>query len=238
MLSIETGHVEIDKLTAGLVHLADDGARHNVARRKFSSLMVARHKAFQHNVAQLRALTPQRFRKQEARRSLDKQRGGMKLHKFHVADEGAGAVGHGHAVATGHGGIGGFLVDVPQPARGEQYGAGASASRRGSFLVQVSDSQDGAILNQQFGCKGARIQLNRGERLRLGHQGPQNFTAGRISMGMQHPRAAVGALARKGQLRPVAVEAHSPIDQLVDLYGAFFNQNVDRLLAAEAIASL
>ena len=54
-------------------------------------------------------------------------------------------------------------------------------------------------------------------------------------MGMQHPRAAVGALARKGQLRPVAVEAHAPFDELVDLSWPFFHEHAHCFLAAESV---
>ena len=51
------------------------------------------------------------------------QRGGMELHELDIADLRAGPVRHGHAVAGGHIGIGGFAEHAAQPAGGQQRGS-------------------------------------------------------------------------------------------------------------------
>src|SRR5216683_692980 len=69
-------HIEIDMLAAGAVHLADDGARHDVARRQFLGFVVALHKALKIDVAQNRALAAQRFGEKKPWRALHCERRG------------------------------------------------------------------------------------------------------------------------------------------------------------------
>ena len=74
-------------------------------------------------VEQHRAFAAQRFREQKPRRAFHVERGGMELDEFDIGDLGAGALGHGHAVAGGHVGIGGFEKTLPESAGGQQHGA-------------------------------------------------------------------------------------------------------------------
>ena len=78
------------------------------------------HEALAGVVAQVGALAAQRLG-DELHRLLPGhgQARGVELHELEVADRGAGAVGHGHAVAGGHRGVGGAPVHLPGAAGGE-----------------------------------------------------------------------------------------------------------------------
>src|SRR6266480_2487554 len=65
--------------------------RHHIARRKLAHGVILGHEAMHFKIAQVSALAPQRFRKQESRGILKIESRRMKLDKLHVADFGAGA---------------------------------------------------------------------------------------------------------------------------------------------------
>ena len=50
----------------------------------------------------------------------------MELNELDIADDRAGAPGHGDTVSGGDIGVRGFLVDAAKTARGEEYGAGVN----------------------------------------------------------------------------------------------------------------
>src|SRR5712671_3941401 len=81
-------------------NLAGNSARDYITRSKFSARIIRRHETLQLAVEQESAFASQRFREKEPRSSGGKQRGGMELHKFHVTQNRAGAVGHSNAVRS------------------------------------------------------------------------------------------------------------------------------------------
>ena len=83
---------------------------------------------------------------------------------------------------------------------------------------------------------GIRANLNGAKRLGFGHQSAQNAGAGRIALRVEHPRARVRPLAREGQFASVLVEAHPPLDELVDGFGPFLDEDSNGFLAAQPVA--
>ena len=136
------GHVEINVLGLRAVHFADDGASNDVARSQLLRFRVALHKAIEINVAKDAAFTAQSFRKEEAWRASNGESGGMKLHKLHIGEDGAGFVGDGHAVASSDLGIGGFTIDLAEAAGGEENCAGANFVKRAVVFVNEAESSD------------------------------------------------------------------------------------------------
>ena len=108
---------------AGAAHLRDDGAGHHVARRQFVG------EAFAAHVLQRRAFAAQRLAEQEPRSAFERQGGGMELDELDIADFGARAIRHSHAVAGGDVGIGGVQEYAAQPAGGQQHGARSHRQR-------------------------------------------------------------------------------------------------------------
>ena len=102
--------------------------------------------------------------------------------------------------------------------------------------VEVSHPAHLAVLHHQFGGKSVGLQLDGRNRPGLGHQRPQNFAAGGISVGVKNARAAVGAFARERQLGAVAVKAHAPVDELMDLLRPFLHQHAHGFFAAKPVA--
>lgn len=70
--------------------LAGDGAGNNVAWSEFEEWMIALHEALSACVAQVGAFTAEGFAHEEARRSFERERGGMELIELHVSEVGTG----------------------------------------------------------------------------------------------------------------------------------------------------
>ena len=119
--ALQMGHVEIDHSLAipASFDLMNDGARHHVTRGQLGHVVILGHKAHHFHVAQIRAFAAQRFGDQEPWRALHIERSGMELNEFHVTDLGAGAKGHGYAIAGSDGGIGSLAVNLAQAAGGQ-----------------------------------------------------------------------------------------------------------------------
>ena len=118
-LRIEVRQVEIDVRMPRLFHLADDGQADHVARGQFAARIVVGHEAVAVAIDQPGAFAARGLADQVPAAAGDVQHRGMELHELHVAQFGAGAIGHGHAVAGGHFGIGRFAIELARPAGGQ-----------------------------------------------------------------------------------------------------------------------
>ena len=118
-LGLQVGHVEVDVRMPGALHLADNRRADHVARGQFRAGVVVGHEAVAVAVHQMGPFAAHRFGDQVAAAAGDVEHRGMELDELHVAQLGAGPIGHGHAVAGGHFGIGRFPVDLPQTAGAE-----------------------------------------------------------------------------------------------------------------------
>ena len=236
VLGVEARQVEVIELAPATEDFHHHGAGNDVARGKLPRFVVARHEALELDVPQQAALAAQRLAEQKSRRALDVKRGGVELDKLHVGKIRARAIRHGHAVSAGNGRIRGFFVNLPEPAGGQQHRAGANLLEGLSCLVEIEDPSNSAGVGKQVHRIRMRADFDAAKFLRLRDQRAQDARSGRIALRVQHPRARVRAFAREGQLPAVLVEVHSPLDELVDGLGAFFDQNAHGFLAAEAVA--
>ena len=106
---------------ARTTNLSKDRARHHVTRRKFRFGMQRRHEALTSAVLEISPLTTHGFGNQQARATGYLKRGRMKLHELNISDLRASAVRHGQAVASGHGGVGGFAPHPAASAGGQHH---------------------------------------------------------------------------------------------------------------------
>ncbi len=106
--------------------------------------MIIGHEALAESVAQVGALAAQGFGQEMAGRAGDVEHGRVKLHELHVAQLGAGAIGHGMAVGGGDRRVGrlakelagaaGRQHDGPRPHQGQARAGDPRPGRRGTVL--------------------------------------------------------------------------------------------------------
>ena len=124
----QVGHVEVDAVCAGPLHLHVDAAGDDVARRERAHLMQLAHEGLAGRVPKFATLAAQRFGDEEALGARLVEAGRMKLHELEVGDRAAGTVGHGDTVAGRDVRIGGVEIDLARTAGGQngvarQHGA-------------------------------------------------------------------------------------------------------------------
>src|SRR5258705_62717 len=98
--------------------------------------MVAGHEALAPTIGEQRPFPPQRLREKESGSVGSAESRGVKLHELNVGYYSAGAVGYGHAVAGGLGGIGRLAVEVSRPSRREEERTGSQDSERSRGFVE------------------------------------------------------------------------------------------------------
>ena len=220
------------------MHLADDGAGHDVAGSEFLRFVITLHESFEADVAEDSAFSAQRLREQKSRRAFHCERGGMKLYELHVGEDSACFIGDGHAVAGGHFGIGGLAVDLAQAAGGQQNCTRAQLVLRTVGFINEAQPRDAAALDDQFGRECVRAQVQMRDGVRPSKQRTADFSAGRIAVSVQDSRAAVRGLSCKRQFRSRAVEFRAPCDELGDVLRAFFDKQGYGVRAAQTIAGI
>ena len=232
------GHVEIDMLAVGFVHFADDGARDDIARSKLLSFVVALHEAFEMDIAEDATFAAECFAEEESRGAFDGESGGMELHEFHVGEHGASFVGDGHAITGGDIGIGGFTVELAEPAGGEENGASADFVERVIGFVEEANADDAAVFENEFGGEGVGAQVEMRDGVGAGEKGAADFAAGGIAVGVEDAGTAVSGFAGEGELGAGAIKFGAPIDELSDVLGTFFDEESDYVGAAKAVAGV
>src|SRR5690349_10277919 len=189
------GHVEIDVFAVGAVHLAHDGAGDDVARGEFLRFVVALHKTLEVDVAEDGAFAAESFGEKEAWRAFYRERGGMKLHEFHVGKCRAGVVRDGHAVSGGNIGIGGLAVNLPEAARGQQHGFGAEFVKRAIEFVDEAQTDDGAGFDDELGGEGVCAQMQVRDGMGAGEQSAADFAPGGVAVSVQYAGATMSGFA-------------------------------------------
>ncbi len=116
--------VEIDVGMLGLGHLGGDRQRDIVARCQLGEGVVGRHEPLAEPVAEIGPFAAQGFGQEMAGRAGHVEHGGMELHEFHVAQLGAGAIGHRVAVAGGDRRVGRLAKELAGPAGRQHDGPG------------------------------------------------------------------------------------------------------------------
>ncbi len=160
------------------------------------------------------------------------ERGRVELHEFHVGDRGAGAVGHGDAVAGGDVRIAGIQIDFPGASRGqngkagaesddllgagnEDVGAQADIGRHPPVAdLRLGDEIDGAVV---FVDTDIRVALDRFD------QRPFDLLAGDV-LGVEDAPGAVSPFAGQVVIAGfVPGKIDAPVDQVLDRFGAGFD---------------
>jgi hypothetical protein len=102
-------HVEINRVWDSiLAHaFAGDGAGDDIARGEFELGMVTLHEALAAIVAKIGSFTAESLGQQEARRTGQREGGGVELVELHVGQFGASSDGEGDSIAGSYGGVGG-----------------------------------------------------------------------------------------------------------------------------------
>ena len=230
------GHVEINVLCVGAMHFTDDGASDDIAWSEFLSFGVALHETLEKNIAEDAAFSAKSFGKQEARRALDGQRGGMELHELHIGEDRAGFVGDGHAVASGHFGIGGFAIDLAEAASGKKNRERADLVQRAIGFVDEADADGSAVFKNEAGGERVGAKTKMRNFVRAGEQSTADFASSGIAVRMQDAGAAVCGFASEGKFGASAIEFGTPFDELSNVLRALFDQKSHGFGTAEAIA--
>ena len=150
-----------------LFHLADDGQADHVARGQLAARIVVGHEAVAVAIDQPRPFAARGLADQAAAAAGDVEHRGMELHELHVAQLGPGAIGHGHAVAGGHLGIGRFAVELARPAGGQDRLLGPD-HRLAVPAVPHQRAAADAVVRQQIEREGVLPDVDVGRLLRRG----------------------------------------------------------------------
>src|SRR5258708_2555693 len=162
----------------------------------------------------------------------------MELHDLSGGKPPAGFIRDGHAVACSHSGIRRLPVNLPQPARRQQYRSGPQLVLRAVGFIDEAQPRDSPALYNQFRRESVRAQVQVRNRVRPREQRSADLPAGRVAVGMQDSRAAVRRLARKSQFRSRPVEFRPPLDELCDVLRTFFDHHSHGLGAAQTISGI
>lgn len=248
LLGVLVGDVEEDVVVAVELHLRVDGTGHHVAGSELQTAVILLHEALPLEVAQDAAVAAHGLGDEErgAVAGVEKRRG-MELYELHVLHRTLGAVDHGDAVAGGHKGICGGLVDgthasgghhgdlrqkgVDLTAGGKHIGpvAGDVGSAAGDYLAQMvlGDDLYGEMV---FVYVDGGIGLNRLDEAFL------DLEAGVVGM-MEDAELRVSPLAVEVEGAVIlAVEVHAPLYQLTDLLGSSGDHLPHRLGVGKEVA--
>ena len=159
---------------------------------------------------------------------------GVKLHKFQIADLGAGLPGHGDAVAAGLRWVGGVGVEMAAAACGQHNSSGLQPAQAAGVqhLKPAAAAGFDPELQGQGSLQAHQPRPLQHPALERIHQG----TAGAV-LGVQHAPVAVGGLERGAQAAVVAIEVHPQLQQPLHAGGGFLHQQLHRWGVAEATAS-
>ena len=231
---LQVRNIQRHRLAVKPFHFVGDGAGNHVPGRQVCQRVMVGHKGNAGSVAQNRPFSPHRLRKQERRRALKPQRGGMELVKLHVHHFRAGQVRQGHAVAGRHLRVGRVPVELSAAAgadhhhRAPEYLHLSVDAMQGFHTANrpVIDADANGVRVLQQGYPGGRTHP-------IGQRVLDVLTRG-IAAGMQDPRDAVGALPTQGDLTVNGIERHAPLDQAGDALGTLTRKDANRCRIAQA----
>ncbi len=197
----------------------------------------SRHEAFAGGVAQVGALAAQRLGDElHGLLAGHGQPRGVELHELEVADGGAGAVGHGDAVAGGDRRVGGASVHLPGAAGGEHRHHGDVEREPAVGEVQRERADAAAVDREQVDDELVLVELHAAAHAgRLGERA-RDLAAGGVAAGVHDPRQRVGALAPEHDLAVDLVEPRADLHELAHAVRALVHEDAHGLLVAEARA--
>ena len=171
----------------------------------------------------------------------------MELHHLHVADLGAGAIGHRDAVAGRDVGIGRELVDLTGTAGRQHHRGGGERLDASGLGVQDVQTEHPVLVgaDRAEAQLGARDQVDR--QVVLQHLDLRGAGDGAQERRFDGPAGhvagvedtALGVAAFAAEVRPAigsVLELHAPSDEFGDPGGAGFDDVADRREIAESVA--
>ena len=230
---VEMLHRQVDG--TGTFGLADDAARHAIARRQVARRLVARHERLALGVQQPRAFAAQRLGQQESRLARQHQGRRVELHELEIGNAGAAAVRHRHAVAGRHRRIRRIAIDVARAAGREQHRL-RPRHPHAPIVGQELHAGAPAALDEQVDDAGVRVRPDAGHGRDAPVENAADLAAGRIPR-VQHTTDAVRAFDGQREL-PVgtAIEARAPLHQLADESRPVLDERMHGALVAQAVA--
>ena len=202
----------------GPLHVVEDGPADNVARGEVAHGMVLGHERAAALVDEASALAADGLGDEVPARPGDVQRGRMELDELQVRQGRPGPVGHGQAVAGGHGGVRRLAIDAPQAAAGQDRPAGPD-DKHPVGGVPGQDADDRSVDGQQVDGEGVLVDIDGLMPDGAGQEGGGDFLAGLIAAGVEDARGGVAALAADADVAVRPVERRTPIDELADAVG-------------------
>ena len=212
-------HVQKDGPASRAGDLRDDPSRDHIPRGELV------HEALPVGVLQDRPLPAHALGEEEARRALQEEGRGVKLHELEVRQDHPRAEGHGHAVPGGDGRVGGLLVETAQSARCDEDCAGEDGDGPVVRLVEepgapaprvVQDEPDGHVIGHHVNPFLGRGALR---------EGPFQFLTRGVALGVKDALLAVGRLSREVEFAGLSVEPGPPLDELEDRPGALLHEH-------------
>ena len=192
---VDDRRIEPDMVHAAILHLLENAARHDVARRELRHRMIARHEALALAVAQQRPRAAHGLRNQEVRAAIERERCRVELHELHVHDLGPRTERQRDAASRRALRIRRLAVEAPDAARREHR---RGRAQHDFFAAQQRDrTKAAAVLHEKIDdiavLERPHIFLFRHNRI----ERPRDLGARRIAMRMHDAAAAMAALAPK-----------------------------------------
>ena len=229
LVRVEVRQVEVDVGVLRLLHAADDGLGHHVARGQLAARVLVQHEADAVLVAQVGALAAHRLADEVAAGAGDVEDRRVELHELHVAQLGAGAVGGRHAVAGGHRRVGRLAVDHAGAAAGQDrlLGPDQQRDRAGRRCTRAP--------TQRPSCVSRSMVKVRSQRVTLAALRARSMMARITSKPVASPRAWTMRRWLWPPSMPMSVvELGAVADQVVDLAGRLADHQLDDGAVAQA----
>ena len=216
---VDDGRVEPDVVAARVLHLLEDAAGDDVARRELGHRMIAGHETLAFHVAQQRPRAAHGLGNEEVRAAIERECRRVELHELHVHDVRARAPRERHAAARRALGVRRLAVKASRAARCEDC---CGRAQHDLFAIQQRDrAVAAAVFRQEVDDVAVLERLDvrflRDDRV----QRARDLRARRIAMRVHDAVAAVAAFAAECELAVCrAVELCAVFRELRDVVRA------------------
>jgi hypothetical protein len=136
---------------SGLLFLAHDAARHDIAWGEIAAGVIARHECLAPGIHEAGAFAAERLGNQKARRSGALQSRRVELDELDIGDPRSGVVRQGNAVACGNRRVCRFAENLSGAACCQQRGAGAE------LLTRARRIEEGHARHAAVGADGSGV---------------------------------------------------------------------------------
>ncbi len=194
------------------------GSGDDIPRRQFGVGVDVGHVAAPLVVDEDGTLAPQRLGEERHRIVIRRQRRGVELHEFGIADLRPDSCRHGETVAGDLSRVRRMAVDPPDASGGEHHGLGEDRCM-GTVLVDAVDTDNSLVLHDQVDHEEVVEHRDVGASPGRPHQCAHQLGTGRIAVGVDDAASAVARLTSEAELArsvgvEVGAETQEPLDAL------------------------